>query len=257
MAIRKTAKTPKAAPKAKSPSPKMNPASDQASTSASTSGPEDLIIEGKAQDAAKDAGQDTVSPKPETKNTESKNTATPQRRNLLAAFALLIALLATGLGGWAALMAHQNKAPDAYQGLTTRIDRLDAEQAATASRRDLDAITAEVKRLSQHITTIRDDVISMINALPQPSENLAAGDAAQIEALQSQITVLQDRLTAIADAQDAAAASPKTQKAKTTEAETPEAETSEAETQDNDPWWQTLWGAIRISRIAPDNEGSQ
>ena len=231
-----------------------------------------VVIDGTAEDVTGTSNK-TASAKAKPKADSKKEASPPPSsksqspRRPLSAFAMLMAVVALGLAGWAVFIGQKNIDPAWRGDLATRLSNLETaiEQPATfddrhlARQDDLAALESQIINLKEMMTVLSAEFeaqIAMATSAPLDQSQ----EGINTEAF-TNIKQEMERLHQDIDSLKADIATIKTDITAKTSAPKPPAPTPAnpaitnpdlAEPADQKSWWQSLFGSIRISRLPDD-----
>ena len=180
--------------------------------------------------------------------------------------------MALGLAGWAVMIGQKNIDPQWRGDLTSRVTNLETglktatqnppsfDDGHLARQENLEALAKKITTINDRITALSAEFESKIAAANTPSSDAVTpaqpsnitdetitAMAAHLDRLHQDITRLQAEIEALKIVQD--------DHIKTQHSPTPEANQPQGEAVENQSWWQSLFGSIRISRL-PEHSAS-
>ena len=268
---------------AKRPTPKK--AKAKSAPKSAPSQEETVIIDGTAEEVtSQDKKNATGEAKPKadqakSKDAQAKNSPpnkSPSKKSQkipLSLFAMLMAVMALGLAGWAVMIGQKNIDPQWRGDLTSRVTNLEtgAEQGFDdghlARQENLEALAKKITTINDRITALSAEFESKIAAAKAPSSDAVTpaqpsnitdetitAMAAHLDRLHQDITRLQAEIEALKIVQDdhiKAQHSPAPQSASQANNQ------PQGEAVENQSWWQSLFGSIRISRLPEQSTSDQ
>lgn len=225
-----------------------------------------VVIDGTAEDVT-DKTNKTASTEAKPKADAKKGASSPpssqsqSQKIPLSVFAMLMAVVALGLAGWAVFIGQKNIDPAWRGDLASRLSSLEAaiQQPPTfddrhlARQENLAALEAQITSLHDAMTALSAELETKITAAT-PSSSVSQ-DGINPEALTS-IKQEMENLHQEIDSLKAEIATIKTEiseKISVAKSPTPtKANPDQAAPEDSGSWWQSLFGGIRISRLPED-----
>ena len=272
---------------AKRPTPKK--AKAKSAPKSAPSQEESVIIDGTAEEVtSQDKKNATGEAKPKadqakSKDAQAKNSPpnkSPSKKSQkipLSLFAMLMAVMALGLAGWAVMIGQKNIDPQWRGDLTSRVTNLETglktatqnppsfDDGHLAQQENLEALAKKITTINDRITALSAEFESKIAAANTPSSDAVTpaqpsnitdetitAMAAHLNRLHQDITRLQAEIEALKTVQDdhiKAQHSPAPQSASQANNQ------PQGEAVENQSWWQSLFGSIRISRL-PEHSAS-
>ena len=237
------------------------------SKSQSTAPSEDsVVIDGTAEDVTgktNKAASAEAKPKADSKKESSPppSSKSQSQKIPLSVFAMLMAVVALGLAGWAVFISQKNIDPAWRGDLASRLSGVEAaiQRPATfddrhlARQENLTALEAQVTSLNDAMTALSAELETKITAATpssgQSQDGINPGALTnikqemeqlrqEIDSLKAEIATIKTDITAKtpAPAQDNQA----------------KVNPDQVQPEDSGSWWQSLFGSIRISRLPDD-----
>ncbi len=250
MAVRPTSKKAKAKSKPQSTAPSEDT----------------VVIDGTAEDVTGKSNK-TASTEAKPKADAKKESSPPpssksqSQKRPLSQFAMLMAVVALGLAGWAVFIGQKNIDPAWRGDLASRLSDLEVavQQPATfddrhlARQENLAALEAQITRLHDSMTALSADLETKITAaIPSSGQSQDGINPDVLINIQQDMEQLRQEI----DRLKADIATIKTDiTAKLSAAKPPaptQANPDQAQSEDSGSWWQSLFGSIRISRLPDD-----
>ena len=226
-----------------------------------------VVIDGTAEDVTGKTNKSTsaeAKPKTDTKKESSPppSSKSQSQKRPLSQFAMLMAVVALGLAGWAVFIGQKNIDPAWRGDLASRLSNVEAaiQQPTTfddrhlARQENLSVLEAQITSLNASMTALSADLEKRIASATSTSSGQSQ-EGINSEAL-AKIKQDMEELRQEIDGLKADMATIKTDiTTKISAAEPPAPENTnpdQAAPEDSGSWWQSLFGSIRISRLPDD-----
>lgn len=231
-----------------------------------SSSEESVIIDGTAEDVTdktKTAASAEDKPKADAKKESSPPPSkSPSKKSPLSQFAMLMAVVALGLAGWAVFIGQKNIDPAWRGDLASRLSNVEAaiqdppsfDDRHLARQENLAALEAQVTSLHDAMTRLSADLETRIAAAVPSSagQSSPATDTQVLTDLKQEMEQLRQEI-ALLQAEIATIKTDISTKISTAEPPAPEnTNPDQAAPEDSGSWWQSLFGSIRISRLPDD-----
>ena len=226
-----------------------------------------VVIDGTAEDVTGKTNKSTsaeAKPKTYTKKESSPppSSKSQSQKRPLSQFAMLMAVVALGLAGWAVFIGQKNIDPAWRGDLASRLSNVEAaiQQPTTfddrhlARQENLSVLEAQITSLNASMTALSADLEKRIASATSTSSGQSQ-EGINSEAL-TNVKQDMEQLRQEIDGLKADMATIKTDiTTKISAAEPPAPENTnpdQAAPEDSGSWWQSLFGSIRISRLPDD-----
>ena len=226
-----------------------------------------VVIDGTAEDVTGKTNKSTsaeAKPKTDTKKESSPppSSKSQSQKRPLSQFAMLMAVVALGLAGWAVFIGQKNIDPAWRGDLASRLSNVEAaiQQPTTfddrhlARQENLSVLEAQITSLNASMTALSADLEKRIASATSTSSGQSQ-EGINSEAL-TNVKQDMEQLRQEIDGLKADMATIKTDiTTKISAAEPPEPENTNPDQvapEDSGSWWQSLFGSIRISRLPDD-----
>ena len=225
-----------------------------------------VVIDGTAEDVT-DKSNKTASTEAKPKADAKKESSPPpssksqSQKRPLSQFAMLMAVVALGLAGWAVFIGQKIIDPAWRGDLASRLSTLETaiQQPPTfddrhlARQENLAVLEAQIKNLYDSMTALSADLETKITlAIPSSGQSQDGINSESLTNIKQEMEQLRQEI----DIVKADIATIKTDiTAKISAAKPPapaKVNPDQVETQDPGSWWQSLFGSIRISRLPDD-----
>ena len=233
----------------------------------STASSEDtVVIDGTAEDVTGKTNKSTsaeAKPKADAKKESSPppSSKSQSQKRPLSQFAMLMAVVALGLAGWAVFIGQKNIDPAWRGDLASRLSNVEAaiQQPTTfddrhlARQENLSVLEAQITSLNASMTALSADLEKRIaSAVPSSGQSQEGINSEALGKIKQDMEELRQEI----DGLKADMATIKTDiTTKISAAEPPAPENTnpdQAAPEDSGSWWQSLFGSIRISRLPDD-----
>jgi len=226
-----------------------------------------VVIDGTAEDVTGKTNKSTsaeAKPKADAKKESSPppSSKSQSQKRPLSQFAMLMAVVALGLAGWAVFIGQKNIDPAWRGDLASRLSNVEAaiQQPTTfddrhlARQENLSVLEAQITSLNASMTALSADLEKRIASATSTSSGQSQ-EGINSEAL-TNVKQDMEQLRQEIDGLKADMATIKTDiTTKISAAEPPAPENTnpdQAAPEDSGSWWQSLFGSIRISRLPDD-----
>ena len=224
-----------------------------------------VVIDGTAEDVTGKTNKIASSeakPKANTKKETSPPPSSSQsQKRPLSQFAMLMAVVALGLAGWAVFIGQKNINPAWRGDLTSRLSNVEAaiQQPPSFDDRHL-ARQENMAVLEDQITSLNDSMTALSADLERRIAAAVPSSGQSQEGINSEaLTMIKQDMEQLRQEIDGLKADIATMKTdittKISAAKPPapaKANPDQLKTQDQGSWWQSLFGSIRISRLPDD-----
>ncbi len=225
-----------------------------------------VVIDGTAEDVTGKTNKSTsaeAKPKADAKKESSPppSSKSQSQKRPLSQFAMLMAVVALGLAGWAVFIGQKNIDPAWRGDLASRLSNVEAaiQQPTTfddrhlARQENLSVLEAQITSLNASMTALSADLEKrMASAVPSSGQSQEGSNSEALAKIKQDMEELRQEI----DGLKADMATIKTDiTTKISAAEPPAPENTnpdQAAPEDSGSWWQSLFGSIRISRLPDD-----